>query len=89
VTDELLDSRPIPRGWQVAAGVVAAVLLVVGVGVLIARAAGFSEVGDAIEMADSTWFAVCLATQVLALAAYADLFRGAFRWRGGPDPGSA
>jgi uncharacterized membrane protein YbhN (UPF0104 family) len=87
VTDELRASRPTPRGWQVAAGVVAAVLLVVGVGVLIARAAGFSEVRDAIEKADSTWFAACLAAQVLALAAYADVFRGAFRWRGGPDPG--
>ena len=79
--------RPSARAWQVAAGVVAAVLLVVGVGLLIARAAGFAEVREAIERADSTWFAVCLGTQVLALAAYGDLFRGAFRWRGGPDPG--
>jgi uncharacterized membrane protein YbhN (UPF0104 family) len=63
------------------------VLLVVGVGLLIARAAGFAEVRDAIERADSTWFVACLAAQALALAAYADVFRGAFRWRGGPDPG--
>ena len=63
-------------------------LLVVGVGLLLARAAGFAEVRDAIERADSSWFAVCLAAQVLALV----------RLRGGrsrraspgaarPDPG--
>jgi uncharacterized membrane protein YbhN (UPF0104 family) len=63
------------------------VLLVVGVGLLLARAAGFAEVRDAIEKADSTWFAVCLGAQVVALSAYADVFRGAFRWRDGPDPG--
>ena len=87
MSERLPPGRPTPRAWQVAVGVVAAVLLVVGVGLLIARAAGFAEVRDAIERADSTWFAVCLASQVLALGAYADLFRGAFRWRGGPDPG--
>jgi uncharacterized membrane protein YbhN (UPF0104 family) len=85
------DERPtgpiVPSGWRTLVGVVAALLLVVGVGLLIARAAGFAEVRDAIEKADSTWFAACLAAQVLALWAYADVFRGAFRWRGGPDPG--
>jgi uncharacterized membrane protein YbhN (UPF0104 family) len=81
------SGRPTPRLWQVAVGVVVAVLLVVGVGLLIAHAAGFAAVRDAIERADSTWFIVCLGAQVLALAAYADLFRMAFRWRGGPDPG--
>lgn len=85
--NELPEGRPLPHAWQIAAGVVVAVLLVVGVGLLIARAAGFSEVRDAIEKADSSWFAACLAAQVLALGAYADVFRGAFRWRGGPDPG--
>ena len=87
MTDELPEGRPRPRAWRLAAGVVAAVLLVLGVGLLIARAAGFSEVRDAIAQADSTWFAACLAAQVLALGAYADVFRGAFRWGGGPDPG--
>lgn len=68
-------------------GVVAAVLLVVGVGLLLVRAAGFDEVREAAEKADSTWFALCLAAQIVALAAYADVFRGGFSWRGGPDPG--
>jgi uncharacterized membrane protein YbhN (UPF0104 family) len=87
MTSGLPESRPSPRAWQLVLGVVAAVLLVVGVALLIARAAGFAEVRDAIEHADSTWFAVCLAAEVLALGVYADVFRGAFRWRGGPDPG--
>jgi len=69
------------------AAVAAALLLVLGVGLLLARAAGFAEVREAIEKADSTWFAACLAAQVVALSAYADVFRGAFRWRAGPDPG--
>ncbi len=84
---ESFDGRVVPSGWRAVAGVVAAILLVVGVGLLIARAAGFAEVRDAVAKADSTWFAVCLAAQVLALAAYADVFRSAFKWRGGPDPG--
>jgi uncharacterized membrane protein YbhN (UPF0104 family) len=67
--------------------VVVAVLLVAGVGLLLARAAGFAEVRDAIARADSTWFAVCLGTQVVALSGYAAVFRGGFAWNGGPDPG--
>ena len=67
-------------------GVVAAVLLVVGVGLLLARAAGFAEVRDAIEQADASWFVLCLGAQVVALTAYADVFRSGFRWSNGPDP---
>jgi uncharacterized membrane protein YbhN (UPF0104 family) len=63
------------------------VLLVAGVGLLLARAAGFAEVRDAIAKADSTWFAVCLGAQVVALSGYAAVFRGGFAWKGGPDPG--
>jgi uncharacterized membrane protein YbhN (UPF0104 family) len=84
---ESFDSRIVPPGWQAVIAVVAAVLLVVGVGLLIARAAGFAEVRDAIESADSRWFAVCLGAEVLVLVAYADVVRGAFRRHGGPDPG--
>ena len=68
-------------------GVVAAVLLLVGIGLLLVRVAGFGEVRDAIEKADSTWFVVCLGAQLVALSAYAAVFRGAFRWNGAPDPG--
>jgi uncharacterized membrane protein YbhN (UPF0104 family) len=82
-----IDRPIVPSGWRVPVGVVAAALLVVGVGLLIARAAGFSEVRDAIERADASWFVVCLAAQALALSAYAEVFRGGFGWRGGPDPG--
>jgi len=87
VSDDRSPGQIVPSGWRAVVGVVAAVLLVVGVGLLLARAAGFAEVRDAIEKADSTWFVVCLGAQVVALSAYADVFRGAFRWRGGPDPG--
>ena len=80
------DSPVVPSGRHAAIALVVAVLLVVGVGLLIAQAAGFAEVRDAIESADASWFAVCLGAQVLALAAYADVVRGAFRWRGRPDP---
>ena len=87
VSDDRSTGFVVPSRRQAAVGVVAAVLLVAGVGLLVARAAGFAEVREAIEKADATWFAVCLAAQVLALSAYADVFRGAFRWHGGPDPG--
>jgi uncharacterized membrane protein YbhN (UPF0104 family) len=81
------DSRVARSGRRAALALVAAVLLVVGVGLLIARAAGFAEVRDAIEKADSRWFVICFSAVVLALAAYVDVVRGAFRWRGRPDPG--
>jgi uncharacterized membrane protein YbhN (UPF0104 family) len=87
VGDDRSTGFVVPSGWRALVGVAAAVLLVVGVGLLIARAAGFAEVREAIEKADATWFAVCLAAQALALCAYADVVRGGFRWHGGPDPG--
>jgi uncharacterized membrane protein YbhN (UPF0104 family) len=64
-----------------------AVLLVAGVGVLIARAAGFADVRDAIETADARWFVLCLVAQAVALAGYAAVLREGFRWRGGIEPG--
>jgi glycosyltransferase 2 family protein len=77
----------VPSGRRAVLGVAVAVLLVVGVGLLLARAAGFAEVRDAIARADSTWFAVCFLAQLLALSAYAEVFRGGFSWGGRPDPG--
>jgi glycosyltransferase 2 family protein len=87
VSDDRSTGLLVPSGWRAALGVLAAALLVVGVGLLLARIAGFSEVREAVEQADSTWFAVCLAAQALALAAYAEVFRGGFTWNGRPDPG--
>jgi glycosyltransferase 2 family protein len=77
----------VPSRRRVVPGAAAAVLLVVGVGTLLVRAAGFGEVRDAIETAESRWFAVCLVAQLVALSAYAQVFRGGFAWRDGPDPG--
>jgi uncharacterized membrane protein YbhN (UPF0104 family) len=82
-----MSDRPSASGRQIAFGVVAAVLIGVGVAVLIARAAGFSEVRGALESADSTWFAVCFLAVVVFLWGYAAMYREAFRWDGGPEPG--
>ena len=87
MSDEPSPGQIVPSGWRAAVGVVAALLLVVGVGLLLVRIAGFGEVRDAIERADPTWFVVCLAAQLLALSAYASVVRGAFSWSGAPDPG--
>jgi uncharacterized membrane protein YbhN (UPF0104 family) len=82
-----VNERPTASSRQIAFGVIAALLIGIGVGVLIARAAGFSEVRRALESADSAWFAVCLLAVVAALWGYAAMYREAFRWDGGPEPG--
>jgi hypothetical protein len=83
---EQVNGRPVPPGWKVALGLTAAVLLVVGVSLLIARAAGFGEVRDSIAEAESTWFFVCFFAQVVALAGYATVVREAFRWGNSVEP---
>lgn len=87
MSDDRSTGQLVPSGWRAALGIVVAAGLVVGVGLLIARAAGFSEVRDAIARADSTWFVVCFVAQVVALSGYAAVAREAFRWDRGPDPG--
>jgi uncharacterized membrane protein YbhN (UPF0104 family) len=87
VRDDSSTGRIVPSGWRTVLAVVAAVLLVLGVGLLLARAAGFGEVRDAIAKADASWFAVCLGAQAVAIGAYVTVVRGAFTWRAGPDPG--
>jgi hypothetical protein len=82
-----VNERPSASGRQIAFGVAAALLIGVGVGVLIARAAGFSEVRRALEAADSAWFGVCFLAVVVALWGYAAMYREAFRWHDGPEPG--
>ena len=84
---DLPTGRPVPPVWKVALGLVVAALLVLGIGLLIARAAGFAAVRDAIEDADSTWFLACLVAQVAALGGYAVVVREAFRWDDGPKAG--
>jgi uncharacterized membrane protein YbhN (UPF0104 family) len=77
-------STQAPPGWRAGLVVVAALLVTIGVGTLIARAAGFARVRDAIEQADSTWFLVCFFAEVVAFAAYAVVVREALAWRQGP-----
>jgi uncharacterized membrane protein YbhN (UPF0104 family) len=67
--------------------VAVAILVGVGVAALIARAAGFAEVRDALGRADPTWFVVCFAAEVAAFGVYALVVREALRWRDGPEPG--
>jgi uncharacterized membrane protein YbhN (UPF0104 family) len=75
----------VPPGWKAGAIVVVALLVAVGVGTLIAKAAGFSRVRDAIVEAESAWFLVCFFAEMAAFAAYAVVVREALRWRGGPN----
>lgn len=82
-----MNERPSATRRQVAFGIVAAVLIGVGVAVLIARAAGFSEVRRALETADTAWFAACFLAVAVALWGYAAMYREAFRWDDGPEPG--
>lgn len=82
-----MNERPSASGRQVAFGVVAALLIGVGVAVLIARAAGFSEVRRALEAADSKWFVASFLAVVVSLWGYAAIYREAFRWDDGPEPG--
>jgi uncharacterized membrane protein YbhN (UPF0104 family) len=74
----------VPAGRHVALVVGATALLAVGVVALIAKAAGFGEVRDATEEAETTWFAVCLFAEVVSFGAYAIVLREAFRRDGGP-----
>jgi uncharacterized membrane protein YbhN (UPF0104 family) len=84
--EPLRNGEPrVPAGWQAALGIAAALLVAIGVALLIAKAAGFSEVGDALAEADSTWFFVCFLAEAGAFAAYALAVREALRWREGPD----
>jgi len=86
--EPLRNGEPrVPAGWQAALGIVAALLVAIGVAALIAKAAGFSEVGDALAEADSTWFFACFLAEAGALAAYALVVRESLRWREGPKPG--
>jgi uncharacterized membrane protein YbhN (UPF0104 family) len=74
----------VPPGWRAALAVVAALLVAIGVGALIARAAGFARVRDAITEADSSWFLVCFFAEVASFGAYAIVVREALEWRKGP-----
>jgi uncharacterized membrane protein YbhN (UPF0104 family) len=64
--------------------VVVAFLVALGVGTLIAKAAGFSRVRDSLAEAESSWFLVCFFAEVAAFAAYAVVVRETLGWREGP-----
>jgi uncharacterized membrane protein YbhN (UPF0104 family) len=78
------DQIRVPRGRRAALAIAATILLGLGVAGLIAKAAGFGEVRDALEAADSSWFAVCLLAELVSFSAYAIAVREALQRSGGP-----
>lgn len=66
---------------------VLAVLLVVGVVLLIGKAAGYARVADELRNARKSWLLVCLVGEVAAYLGYSLLVQGVFRWGGGPAVG--
>jgi uncharacterized membrane protein YbhN (UPF0104 family) len=66
---------------------VLAVLLVVGVVVLIGKAAGYAKLLDHIGDAEKGWLAVCALGVVVAYVGYAQLLRSVVRIEHGPDLG--
>ena len=77
----------VPPGWQAALAIATSIVVAIGVGVLIAKAAGFARVRDSLAEAEPTWFFVCFFAEVASFAAYALVVRETLRWRGGPEPG--
>ena len=73
-----------PRRRKAVLFIVASGFLVVGVGVLIAKAARFADVLDELRSADARWFPVLLGGEVLAFLGYAMAYRGTARVNGGP-----
>jgi len=63
------------------------VLLIVGVVILIGRAAGYAKLVDELGEAQKGWLGVCVLGVVLAYAGYAQLLRSVVRLDGGPEIG--
>jgi putative heme transporter len=72
------------RRRRAVVGVVLAVLLVVGVVLLIGKAAGYARLAEELRDARKEWLALCFAAETAAYAGYTSLLRGVFRWGGGP-----
>jgi uncharacterized membrane protein YbhN (UPF0104 family) len=81
------DGLRLPAGRSALLGLVATVLIALGVALLIGKAAGFSHVRDAIDEADARWFVLCFGAEVASFGAYAFVIRDAIGRRGGPDLG--
>jgi uncharacterized membrane protein YbhN (UPF0104 family) len=81
------DRLGLPAGRSALLGVVLTVLVALGVGLLIGKAAGFSHVRAAIDEADARWFVICFLAEVASFGAYAFVIRDAIGRRGGPDLG--
>jgi uncharacterized membrane protein YbhN (UPF0104 family) len=72
------------RRRRLAAGLVLGVLLAVGIGLLVGKAAGYETVLESLRRATPAWLAVCFAGEVVAYAGYIVALRGLAGFRGGP-----
>ncbi len=78
------DALPRVPARRVAVVVAGSAVLAVGVVALIGKAAGYAKLVDRLDGAKGSWFALCLAGEVVAYAAYVTALRETLRAAGGP-----
>jgi hypothetical protein len=77
-------TRPRVTRLQILLGLVVALLVAVGFGLLVGRAAGFARLLSELRAANPAWLALCVAGQVTAYAGYTLSLREAVRFEAGP-----
>ena len=75
------------RGRRVLVVLPLTILLAVGVGLLVGKAAGYAKLLASLRGASVWWLAVCFAGEVVSYAGYVLALRGTVRFDGGPDLG--
>ncbi|MDA3005935.1 MAG: hypothetical protein O3B97_04680, partial [Actinomycetota bacterium] len=78
------DAPRVASTRTIVIGVVLVVVLAVGLVLLLARAAGYQQVLDALEGADGTWLIACLVLEALSYAGYVVCLRAVVAMDGGP-----
>jgi uncharacterized membrane protein YbhN (UPF0104 family) len=80
-----LETRATRRRALVTLGL--AVLLVIGVALLVGRAAGYDEILDALRAAEPRWLPACLAGEIVSYCGYVVVFRAVAEADRGPTLG--